>query len=741
MKPRKKEGAIVSDPYFDLSRRDDSAILKLGYNPKILIVDDEPTNIRVLTEALSQDYDLIVATSAVEAMGILEQDDKPHLILLDIMMPGTDGLEMCRNLKARRDLQHVPVIFITALSDSSSEEKGFEAGAVDYIRKPIHLPAVRARVRTHISLSGMLDHITALNQTLKEQLEQLDNSDQPNSNLFERVFMATSEGIILLDANDEIIAVNAAFSRITGYSEKDVLHDSYAHLSRDIDTQLSLDSIRTYLTAHDHWSGELHSRRKTGELYPELRTISTIRSNNNEITHYVIVFNDISSVKETERRLEELRWRDPVTGLSNRALFLSQLGTVLKFCNRGNVSTAVLVVDINNFRYINETYGFKCGDEIIREFAGRLRHAVLSDDSIARLSGDEFGIVLAPKQWAIDDAYRVVLALYDRIQNSLTQPFQQEGSPDLRLEITVGAALYPTESSDSPSSALQHAETAHRSAKAANRPIAIFEDSMSKKIRHQLQIESELNQALEQDQLVLYAQPQLSPDRVMCGLEILIRWNHPERGLLGPGEFIPHSESSRQIVKIERWVLHKTLEKMRELHRTNPTLRCAVNISAKHFAEDDFVGTVKSAVTNSGFPAELLTLELTESVSANDLNTVVEKMEAIQSLGCVFSLDDFGTGYSSLSRLQRLPISEVKIDRSFVLSAPDEPMNANIVEMVVRIGETMGVRVVAEGVETQAHADFLASRHPQVYLQGYFFGIPQPIDVFLNAPGGDVLPE
>ena len=731
----------MSDPYFELPRENGSDSFRPGGSPRILVVDDEPTNVRVLTDALSQDYDLIVASSAPEAMNILEQGDKPHLILLDIMMPGTDGLQMCRNLKARRDLQHIPIIFITALSDSESEEKGFEAGAVDYIHKPIRLPAVRARVRTHISLNGMLDHITALNQALNEQLEQLNNSDQYNRNLFERVFMATSEGIILLDANNTIIAVNAAFSRITGYSEKDVLNASYAHLSKDTDTPLSLDSIRAYLADHDHWSGELHSRRKSGELYPELRTISTIRSHNNEITHYVIVFNDISSVKETEQRLEELKWRDPVTGLSNRALFLNQLGTVLKFCNRGKVSTAVLVIDINNFRYINDTYGFKCGDQVIREFAKRLSNAIFVDDSIARLSGDEFSIVLAPKRWTIDDAYRVVLALYGRIQNSLAEPIQNEYSPDLRLEVTVGAALYPTESSNSPSSALQHAETAHRSAKTANRPIAIFEDSMSDQIRHQLKIESELNRVLEQDQLVLFAQPQFSPDRVLCALEILIRWDHPERGLLGPGEFIPHAENSRQIVKIERWVLRKTLEKMSALHCINPTIQCAVNISIKHFAEDDFVEAVERALTNSGFPAELLILELTESVSADNLDKVVQKMKDIRSLGCSFSLDDFGTGYSSLSRLQRLPISEVKIDRSFVLSAPDEPMAANIVEMVVRIGETMGVRVVAEGVETHVHADFLASRHPHVYLQGYFFGVPQPIDVFLEAPDVNVFPE
>lgn len=722
----------MSGPYCELSRPDRPGAFMPGCSPKILIVDDEPTNIRALTDALNQDYDLIVATSAAQAMKILEQGDKPHLILLDIMMPDTDGFQMCRNLKARRDLQHIPVIFITSLSDPESEVEGFEAGAVDYIHKPIRLPAVRARVRTHISLNGMLDHMIALNQNLKNRLESFDNPEQPTRNLLESIFMATSEGIVLLDAQCKMLAVNTAFSRITGYSEKDVLNFSYTTLYNDPDTQPSPEYIRSYLVKNGHWSGEIYNRRKSGELYPELRTISTIRSDKGVITHYIAVFNDISSLKETEQRLEELRWRDPVTGLSNRALLLTQLSTVLKFCNHGNISTAVVVVDINNFRYINETYGFKCGDYVIRELAKRLRASVFLNDSIARLAGDEFGIVLAPKQWSIDDAYRAVLALHDRIQNSLIEPIQYGDSPSLSLEVTVGAALYPTESSNSPSSALQHAETAHRSAKADDRPIAIFEDSMSEKIRHQLQIESELNRALEKNELVLFAQPQLSPEGILSGLEILIRWQHPKRGLLSPDEFIPHAERSRQIVKIDRWVLGKTLEKMSTLHRINPALRCSVNISAKHFAEDDFVETVENALASSQFPAKLLTLELTESVSADNLDRVVKKMEAVRSFGCSFSLDDFGTGYSSLSRLRQLPISEVKIDRSFVPSMLDEPMAANIVEMVVKIGETMGARVVAEGVETEAHADFLASRHPQVHLQGYFFGVPQPIEAFLG---------
>jgi len=735
----------VSDPLLTAYEGSSRSELIPGITPKVMIVDDEPGNISLLANALSNDYELVVATRAAEALALLDNNELPHLILLDIMMPDMSGLEMCQQLKRNRRLQHIPVIFITSLNDAAAEEQGFDAGGVDFIKKPIHLPAVRARVHTHISLRGKLDHMLSLHDELKKRVKKLSQmnwrlaNDQKNlgqtlaaKELFESVFMATSEGIVLLDAQGLIIGVNSAFSRITGFCKDEVMGRSFQVLDKYSHQQGTSQQIFDHLRNNDHWSGEIYNRRKSGEVYPELRSISVTRSDEGEITHYISVFNDVSNLKETEQRLEELTWRDPVTGLPNRALFLGQLDTVLKFCKRGNVCTAVIVVDINNFRYINETLGFECGDRVIREFAKRLQGSMFEDDSIARLAGDEFGIALAPKHWDKDDAYRVILMLYERIQHCLVEPISNLAVADLRLEVTIGAALYPTDSSDTPMSALQHAETAHRSAKAEHKPIAIFQDSMSENIRRHLLMESELNRAIEQQELVLFAQPQFSPLKALSSLEVLVRWNHPERGIVGPGEFIPQAEQSRQIVKIERYVLEQALVNMVQLLAFHPYLRCSVNISAKHFAEDDFADTVVAIIEASGFPAYLLTLELTESVTVHDVATVVKKMDVLRQLGCEISLDDFGTGYSSLSQLQRLPITEVKIDRSFVLGAVNEPMSANIVEMVKRIGEAMGARVVAEGVETQAHADFLAHHHPDVYLQGYFFGVPKPMAEFMN---------
>lgn len=723
---------------------DPLGVSKPKVKPKVMLVDDEPTNIRVLSEALKADHDLIVATSATEAMRILDQGERPHLMLVDIMMPEMDGLEMCRRVKLMPELRHIPVIFITALTSSEDELRGFEVGGVDYIHKPIRVPSVRARVRTHLSLKGMLDRMLKLNETLKSKLHQLDQLNwrlrqqqrqlgraEASRDLFERVFMVTSEGIAVLDGEGNVTAVNSSFSRITGYSESDVVGRYYEVLD-GLSGHQDRQSIFEHLDRNDHWCGEIYNRRKSGEVYPELRTISVIRDADGKALNYVTVFNDITNLKETEQRLEELTWRDPITGLANRALFLDQLGTVLKFCHRGNVATAVLVIDIDNFRFINETHGFDCGDLVIRTFAERLKRICYEDDSIARLSGDEFAIVLSPKRWDIDEAYRVALQLFERIQRDLDEPIAYGTGNTLKIAATAGIALYPTESSDSPSLALRHAETAHRSAKGTNRHLAFFEDSMSEEIRRHLAIQSELDQAITQDNILLYGQSQFGPEGALAGIEILARWDHPERGILGPGEFIPFAERSRKIVVLERHIISKALKCLVEMQDSHSRLLCSINLSARHLAEDDFADEVINLVAQSGYPPELVTFELTESVMVSDVDRVIEKMDAVRRFGCSFSMDDFGTGYSSLAQLRRLPISEIKIDRSFLLSCLEDDMSADIVEMIRRIGESMRLRVVAEGVETRAHVDFLHSKHPGVYMQGYFFDRPRPLSGFFE---------
>ncbi|MBB5320520.1 EAL domain-containing protein [Marinobacter oulmenensis] len=723
--------------------------LPTSLRPRVMIVDDEPSNIRILADALQLDYELIIANNSFEALRILQNGDVPHLILLDIMMPGMDGYSLCRKIKSSPGLRNVPVIFLTALTDTESEEKGFDAGAVDYIGKPIRLSTVRARVRTHISLRGMLDHLFELNQELCERIREtvklngdLHERDQrlgeanADRNLFESVFTATSEGICVLNAAGEVLTVNPSFERITGFAHSDVVGRCHTVLDVfGLDNTMK-EAIWQAVQTSGHWTGEIYNRRKSGEVYPELRTIRCVRADSESPPYYVTIFTDISNIKETEQRLEELTWRDPITGLPNRALFLDQLGAVLKYCHSSRITSAAIVLDMKGFRSINDSYGYKVGDMTIREIARRLEDTVGEDDTVARLGGDEFAILLAPTRWDAREAYAQAQILAERVLCAFSTPLDLPDSGRLPLDMTLGVVLLPSDQSVTASQVLQQAETAHHIGKRSNQPITFFSDSMSERAATHVKRVSELVEGLERGELILFGQPQYAPNKTLCGLEILARWQHPEEGILGPAAFIPVAEESGLIVRVERAIIEKTLEYLPAFRKRHPHVRLSVNISAKHFAEPDFVQVLLEMINQSECEASDLILELTESAMVHDIGLVAEKMNSLRSAGCEFSLDDFGTGYSSLSYLRQLPFSEIKIDRSFVMDAPEGGTSADIVEMIVKLGETLKTRVVAEGVENREHVRFFDDRYPNVNLQGYYFAKPEPVGHWLSEPSG-----
>ncbi len=710
-------------------------------NPKVMIVDDEPTNINILVDALAMDYDLIVANSGTRALEILGAGERPHLLLLDIMMPDINGFDLCERIKADSQFAHLPVIFLTSLDDPKSEEQGFDVGAVDYITKPIQLSSVRARVRTHLTTGGMLDHLLNINQEVCEQLRKLEQVGwrlaqkerqlgqiEASRDLFESIFKSTYEGIAVMNADGSIAAVNPSFTRITGQPAEEVIGMPYSVLDGYGQSASFHAEVWNTLQTSGHWTGEIYNRRRDGTVYPELRTIMAVSSDGGKIRHYVTIFTDISNLRETERRLEELTWRDPVTGLPNRSLFLDQLSAVLKYCHSGGVTSAVLVVDINNFRAINESLGHHCGDQAIRAFAAYLERSIGEDDTLARLSGDEFAILMAPRKSTADDAYAQATAMAYRLHDCVKKPVELAGKNRIQLNITVGMVLFPTQLSHSPGTVLQHAETAHHNGKIGGQPTTLFEDEMSDSIAKQVALESEIHFAMERKELVLFAQPQYDQTGEMAGMEFLVRWQHPTRGLLGPGEFIDYAEKSRLIVTLERYIIREALAAIPDIRLKHPGIRCSINISAKHFVEDDFVQSVFDAFEQSSVSPDSVIFELTESVMVENTEAAIAKMNRLKKIGCQFSLDDFGTGYSSLSHLSLLPISEIKIDRSFVLSATKEETVAEIIEMIARLGDTMNVRLVAEGVETEEHRTFFRERYPAVLLQGFYFSRPQPIE-------------
>lgn len=529
--------------------------------PLILLVDDQPSNLHVLVEALHRQYDVQIATTGEAALLLAAATPQPALILLDVMMPGVDGYEVCRRLKSGSGTRHIPVIFVTARTDAASEKLGFELGAVDYITKPFNIPVLRARVRTHLTLQGLLDELELVNHRLSERLRELTQAHEAlrqsraQQELYARVFECTADGILITDADGRILAVNPAFTRITGYSAVDALGQNPRILKSGHHPDVFYRELWTTLREKSHWSGEIVNRRKNGEIYPELRTISAVRDGDGHVTHYVAVFNDISTVKRVQERLDHLTWHDPLTGLANRYLFSDHLQQTLSLCTRRNTWAAALLVDIDRFKLVNEARGLNVADQILDALANRLRTQLREGDTLARLAADDFAVIL-PELGSEREATAVTAMTHaEAMRAAIAEPLSIGGST-LHLTASIGIALFPAHPGDTPDEVLRRAETARRrgAVDGGNRA-RFFDDDMTHEVRRRFDLEQELYRAIERGQLALYLQPQVDDGGRTVGAEALLRWQHPRRGLVSPTEFIPLAEESDLICKVEAWTL------------------------------------------------------------------------------------------------------------------------------------------------------------------------------------------
>lgn len=696
------------------------------HRPLVLLVDDEPTNLQLLVEALRSDYEVAVATDGATALQLSNAPDKPSIILLDVMMPGMDGYEVCRRLKADANTKDIPVIFITAAVDEESEERGFDLGAADYIHKPFKLQLVRARVRTHLSLQGMMDELLGVNSRLNEAIslysEELKNTETCQQ-LFARVFASTAEGIIVTDPNGNIQAVNRAFTRITGYTEAEALGKNPRLLKSGHHSPDFYRDLWRRLVDTGHWNGELFNRRKNGEIYPEMQSISAVFDRENKLTNYVAVFSDISSIKETQERMDFLTWHDPLTGLPNRLLFTDRLGQTLSVCNRDNRHSAALVLDVDRFKSINDGQGLLTGDAVLVEIGQRLRTELQDGDTLARLAADEYAIVLSDLHEDRESAAREALIVAEKALDALARPYHHAGNV-FQLTCSIGVAMFPEHGEESATIILRNAETArHRAALEGGNRVVFFEEAMGVQARQRFLVEQQLRKAVDQGELRMYLQSQVNSTGKVVGAESLVRWQHPQRGLIPPNDFIPLAEESDLIVRVDKWMLRQVCGLLQKLSRGGEQLRISTNISARHFRQENFVREIKELMQEFGIPPGLLVLEVTERLMIQDVNDVVAKMTSLNESGIRFSIDDFGTGYSSLAYLKRLPIHEVKIDKSFILEAPVNSSDADMVEIIHMLADTLKLESVAEGVETENHAAFLR-KYPYILQQGYFYGKP-----------------
>ena len=591
---------------------------------------------------------------------------------------------------------------------------------------PITLSDVLQQWRNELLATGVALLLIA---ALALQLWRVHHRAAARQRLAMRVFETTSESIVVTDAQDRVVTVNPAFSRITGYLEREVRGKPHARLLAQVASDWQ-EQVHAALRDFGEWSGEVMSRRKNGELFPEWLTISHIQDNGQRVSAYVHMHTDLSEIRRAEARVEQLASHDALTGLANRAQFQRTLAHTLQQLARSQHFAGVLLLDIDRFKHINEARGLPLGDSLLKTVAAQLRRHLHSDDVIARLGGDTFALLPRRGAPSREAAGREALALAERLRGLLHNTVQLEGEL-FALDISVGIAVCPDVHSPQAEDVMRQADTALHKAKAeGGARTTFFEAAMGEAVEQHFRVERELRQAIAQGDLRCHLQSQVRADGQLVGAEALVRWAHPERGLVPPAVFVPIAEMSDLVVALDRWMLAQVCQLLVRLDQQGQALRVSVNISPRHFQRSDFVESIRLQLADSGADPSRLMLEVTEGMVMGDLAEAVHKMTELSALGLHFSMDDFGTGYSSLAYLKRLPISELKIDKSFVQDATSNPQDAALVDTILAVARQLHLQVVAEGVETPEQAAFLDQRG-DVVRQGYLYGRPEALETWL----------
>ena len=591
-----------------------------------------------------------------------------------------------------------------AVSECEDIDVNFNKVWIETIKSPIH------------NAQGDLSGIIGMTRNIakhKEAEEQLI--------LAANVFQNAVEGVVITDSDGNITEINQSFTDITGYSREEVLGQNPRILSSGRHPKDFFERMWNTLVVQGKWHGEIWNRRKHGAIFPQAITISAVFNKLNKIQYYVAVFADISAQKQNEEKLKNLAYFDPLTQLPNRMQFLSLLEQEVNHAHRAKKQLAILFLDVDFFKHINDSLGHVIGDEILVELAKRLSYALSDFDVLSRLSGDEF-VVMLPSIMGTDS----VTSSVDRIRSVFEQPFILDNSQSVRLTASMGIAIYPSDGDDH-DSLLRNADAAmHRAKLDGRNNYSFYTESMTKQAVAQLKLQTALHQALVNEDFYLVYQPKLNlADLTPCGFETLIRWFDPVFGNISPAEFIPLAEKIGLIWDIGLWVLKTAcLQGVKWLTQGKTFERISVNVASLQMQRNDFVDKVRTILLETGLPAKYLELEVTESCMMHDPDAIIRDLKLLGSMGIALSIDDFGTGYSSLDYLKKLPIDKLKIDQSFVRDIPHDPNNTAIAKAVIALGHALNLQIIAEGVETSDQADFLRMNGCD-QAQGYLYSMPK----------------
>jgi diguanylate cyclase (GGDEF)-like protein/PAS domain S-box-containing protein len=671
---------------------------------KILDVEDAESDFRLIARHLKQNGLSADCTRVASPQDLASAlgGGQIDLALVDYHVPGLEIRDSLARIQA--DAPGLPVILMSGSIGEEAAVELLKQGVSDFVLKDRLarlVPAIRRSLRE-----------VAQQNARREAEEQM--------RLAAVAFENTLEGILVADGEHRIISANRAFSQITGHPPAQILGQDLSVLGSDSQDNGFYGRMWAWLAEHGNWHGEVWNRRQDGQTYPAWFNIAAVRAADTTVTHYVGVLTDISDRKAAQARIEHMAQHDPLTDLPNRTLLADRMQQAIAQAQRSNRRVAVLFVDLDHFKHINDSLGHASGDRVLIEVSRRIVNNVRASDTVARLSGDEF-VVLLPEAAGVEAVVRVVAG----ITRAIADPIHFDGHR-IRLSASIGVSLYPKDGRDA-SVLLTNADHAMYHAKAAGRATyRFFSPEMDAKARERFRIEADLGEALSRGQLRLFYQPLVdSHTGRVDGCEALLRWLHPERGLLCPGAFLAVAEDTGLIVPIGEWVLKQACAQCSRWHAQGLRGSVAVNLSGRQFGQESLLETVKESLQEAKLAGNFLELELTESLLVEPTDATMKLLRDLRQLGVRIAVDDFGTGYSSLSYLKRYPIDTLKIAQPFVEEIAMQSEDRAIVQAIVALARAMKLQTVAEGVEhasqAQALRDIGADR-----LQGYYFGHAVP---------------
>jgi len=688
-----------------------------GSQVRLLTVDDEE-GIRRGVAAYFEDSGYLVSEAAdgLAAIELIRQS-RPDIVITDLRMPRMDGLELINAVAA--EFANLPIIVLSGTGVLADAIDALRRGAWDYLTKPIQdLAELEIIVQRSLERARLI----ADNRRYQNNLEQIVTERTAALRKLITAVEQSANSVVITDTAGIIEYVNPCFCTVSGYRADEVIGQKPSILKSGLQPPELYDQLWRTIKQGEPWQGELRNRRKNGTFYWELSSIAPVRDESGTISHFVAIKEDITIRKAQEEVLSWQASHDILTGLHNRYYLESHLASQIMGMDRQRQYLSLLMVDVDNLKFVNDTFGHDFGDRLLVEIAARLKKAVCPDCLVARFLGDEFALIPP-----LADSQEESLQLAHAIRERMAEHFTIDGA-DLMITASIGMVTFP-DAGETVENLLRNAEAAMYEAKRLGRnTVVCYSSDFRRRAQHRLMLETRLHRALERDDFSLHYQPQLdAPSGRIVGMEALLRWTPSDIPSVSPAEFIPILEETSLIVPVGTWVLHEACRQAVIWQQAGiPSTRISVNISAVQFQRGDLAETVRLVLAETGLDPWLLCLELTESMLLHDMAHTRKKLQELRDLGVRLSLDDFGTGYSSLAYLSRLPVHELKIDQSFVRRLHETSSDTAVVNTIIAMAQELGLELVAEGVETEEQRAHLMVRGCET-MQGFLFSKPLPM--------------